>query len=97
MSSRRRVALLIESSRSYGRTVLQAITAYSRVHGPWSLYYEQRQTAEKPPSWLRTWRGDGIISRVDDLGLCSRGSPAPRIAGRRPARRWVQHHAGREE
>ena len=86
MSSRRRVALLIESSRSYGRTVLQAITAYSRVHGPWSLYYEQRQTAEKPPSWLRTWRGDGIISRVDDLALARAiartGLPAVDLRGR---------------
>jgi len=86
MSSRRRVALLIESSRSYGRTVLQAITAYSRVHGPWSLYYEQRQTAEKPPSWLRTWRGDGIISRVDDLALACAiartGLPAVDLRGR---------------
>ena len=69
MATSHRVALLIESSRAYGRRVMQAITQYSRVHGSWSLYYEQRQTAEAPPEWLKSWRGDGIISRVDDQRL----------------------------
>ncbi|MHB1767538.1 MAG: AraC family transcriptional regulator [Phycisphaerae bacterium] len=69
MAAHRRIALLIESSRAYGRRVLQGITQYSRCHGQWSLYYEQRQTAEAPPKWLRNWRGDGIIARVDDAAL----------------------------
>lgn len=66
MVTHRRIALLIESSSAYGRRVLRGITQYARLHGRWSLYYEQRRTAEAPPKWLRNWRGDGIIARVDD-------------------------------
>jgi LacI family transcriptional regulator len=69
MPTCRRVALLIESSRAYGRRVLVAISHYAKLHGSWSIYFEQRQTGEKPPDWLKTWKGDGIISRVDDLVL----------------------------
>ena len=34
------VALLIETSRAYGRGLLQGINGYLRAHGPWSIYFQ---------------------------------------------------------
>src|SRR6185295_10022596 len=33
-----KVALLIETSRGYGRAMLRGIVRYARLHGPWSFY-----------------------------------------------------------
>src|SRR5207247_3257286 len=42
MAADRHVALLIETSRSYGRGLLRGIIRYQREHGPWSIYFEPR-------------------------------------------------------
>ena len=34
------VALLIETSRAYGRGLLHGINGYLRAHGPWSIYVQ---------------------------------------------------------
>jgi len=67
--SRPRVALLIESSRAYGRGLLQGIARYIRTHGPWSVSFQERRASDPPPAWLTQWRGDGIIARVEDRAL----------------------------
>ena len=81
----RRIALLIETSRAYGRCVMRSIAEYARHNGQWSFYLEQRQTGESPPDWLENWDGDGIISRVDDDELASAikrtGLPAVDLRG----------------
>jgi LacI family transcriptional regulator len=59
-----RVALLIESSRSYGRELLMGIAKYVRVHGPWSIEFEEGDPAEHFPKWFGRWNWDGIIARV---------------------------------
>ncbi len=64
MRPRPSVALIVESSRVYGRGLLRGIAAYSRVHGPWSIAIEERAIYEGPPAWLHDWQGDGIISRI---------------------------------
>src|ERR1043165_2179957 len=35
-----KVVLLIESSRSSGRSLLRGIADYARHHGPWAFYWE---------------------------------------------------------
>jgi LacI family transcriptional regulator len=62
----RRVALLIETSKSFGRGVLRGIDRYIREHGPWSIFLEPRALGSSPPRWLATWKGDGIIARISD-------------------------------
>jgi LacI family transcriptional regulator len=59
-----RVALVIETSTSFGRKVLGGIAAYMRENGPWSVYFGERSAHDPVPHWLKTWKGDGIISRV---------------------------------
>lgn len=61
---RRRVVLLVETSTSYGRSLLSGIVRFVRMHDDWSIYLEQRDLTASPPSWLRDWKGDGILSRV---------------------------------
>lgn len=62
-----RVALLVETSREYGRGLLRGIIRYQRKHGPWSITFQPHGLGEPPPSWLSTWRGDGIIARINDI------------------------------
>lgn len=61
-----RVALLIESSRTYGRGVLRGIAQYSHVRGPWSFHTQERELHSGIPAWLQNWEGDGIIARIED-------------------------------
>lgn len=72
MAERRRVALLVESSRSYGRGLLRGIAEYARVHDSWSVTLDDRGLWEETPAWFRGWSGDGVIARAD-----------PRRVGRR--------------
>jgi LacI family transcriptional regulator len=63
------VALLVETSREYGRGLLRGIIRYEREHGPWSIYFQPRGLGEPPPEWLADWDGDGILVRADTRKL----------------------------
>jgi LacI family transcriptional regulator len=69
MSQRRHVALIIESSRGYGRGLLWGIARYVRDYSPWSLFCQDRGLGEDIPAWLRHWKGDGIIVRVESSAM----------------------------
>jgi LacI family transcriptional regulator len=59
-----KVALIVETSTYFGRTVLSGIAQYVRENGPWSIFFSDRAVNDSPPSWLNSWTGDGMISRV---------------------------------
>lgn len=61
----KKIALLIESSRGYGRDLLRGVAAYTRTHGPYSIYRHERSLGDAVPSWLENWRGDGVIARIE--------------------------------
>jgi LacI family transcriptional regulator len=61
-----KVALLIESSRTYGRGILRGIARYARLNGPWSVYSQERELHSGIPAWLKGWKGDGIIARIEN-------------------------------
>lgn len=69
MAKRPLVALLVETSNSYARGLLRGIHAYLREHRPWSIYLPELGRGEAPPRWLRTWNGDGIIARIENLRI----------------------------
>jgi LacI family transcriptional regulator len=69
MEKRRRVALIIESSTTFGRQVLQGVARYVRSHQPWSIFLEQREFGAMPPAWLLRRKWDGIISRPTNRKL----------------------------
>jgi LacI family transcriptional regulator, galactose operon repressor len=62
----RRVALLIESSRTYGRGILRGIARYVQLKGRWSIFFQERELHSGIPGWLQQWKGDGIIARIED-------------------------------
>ncbi|MCE5302004.1 MAG: DNA-binding transcriptional regulator [Planctomycetaceae bacterium] len=64
-----RVALLIESSRSYGRELLAGIAAYARAYGPWAFYHEERSLGDPLSKGLKRWRPQGILARLEDRSL----------------------------
>jgi LacI family transcriptional regulator len=59
-----RVALLIETTRSYTRDMLAGIRRYVAEHGPWSIFIELRALDSAPPPWLAKWDGNGLICRT---------------------------------
>lgn len=65
-SRRPRVALIVETSKAYGRGVLRGINRYVRSFGPWSIYIDERGLWDPLPEWLRRWKGDGLILRTPD-------------------------------
>ncbi len=66
MSRRRKIALLVEWSRAYGRGVLRGIAAYAKAHETWKIYQTERSLCDAAPGWLRDWDGDGIIARIEN-------------------------------
>lgn len=63
------VAVLVDTSRSYGRDIVRGIRRYVAEHGPWSLYLEPRDLRSSFPEWLKKWQGDGILARSVDETL----------------------------
>jgi len=72
---RQRVALLVESSRAYGRGVLSGVARFVREHDNWSVFFQDLNLCDSTPEWLKTWKGEGIISRLENddiLGVIRR-------------------------
>ncbi len=59
-----RVAILVETSRSYTRDLLSGVSRYIHTHGHWSTFLELRAFESSPPPWLNHWDGDGILTRT---------------------------------
>jgi LacI family transcriptional regulator len=58
----KRIVLLIETSRAFGRQLIIGIARYSRLYGPWSFYKESIDLKSSIPH-LTSWKPDGIIMR----------------------------------
>jgi LacI family transcriptional regulator len=80
-----RVALLVESSRSYGRGILRGIARYAHAHGPWSLFTAERDLHGGVPELFSTWRGSGVIARIENRRMAGRllrlGCPVVDVLG----------------
>jgi LacI family transcriptional regulator len=93
---RREIALLIETSNGYARGLLKGIIGYVREHESWSVYLGEQSRGGDPPRWLRRWRGDGIIARIETDRIASAvvasGLPAVDVSAARKVARlpWVE-------
>jgi LacI family transcriptional regulator len=67
--SRIRVAVIVETSRGHGRAIVAGVSRYAAEHPAWSLRLEPRNIDDRPPAWLRSWAGDGIIVRCDSVAM----------------------------
>ncbi len=66
MKQRKSVALLIETSNAYARGLLEGIVEYQKRHDAWSISLPEQERGAEPPSWIKKWRGDGIIARIEN-------------------------------
>jgi len=71
------VALLIETSREYGRGLCLGIAEYARTHGEWNFLIQERDLRAGIPKWLETSHADGIICRLSDTALAELLAAAP--------------------
>ncbi|MBK1879209.1 AraC family transcriptional regulator [Pelagicoccus mobilis] len=62
----KKVALLIETSRAYGRGLLEGVAQFNQSKFAWSAYFEPAGLGRNPPPWLKDWAGDGILARISD-------------------------------
>ncbi len=62
---RKSVALLIETSNAYARGLLEGIVEYQRQRDSWSVFLPEQERGATPPRWLREWKGDGVIARIE--------------------------------
>lgn len=96
MRRRRHVALLIETSNSYARGLLEGVIAYVREHESWSIHLPEQSRGERPPAWLGRWRDDGIIARIENATIADAvartGLPLVDVSAARmlPAVPWVE-------
>lgn len=85
--SRFHVALIVESSRGYGRGLLWGIARWVRTHGPWSISWQDRGLGEPAPLWLKSWKGHGIIARAESTpmirAVLDKGLPTINLRGGR--------------
>ncbi|MDF1825024.1 MAG: DNA-binding transcriptional regulator [Verrucomicrobiales bacterium] len=64
--SRRRVALLVETSLGSGREILRGIGRYARHAGNWQLFHAAGGLADAIPHWMKDWKGDAVIARIQN-------------------------------
>ncbi|MCU0791702.1 MAG: DNA-binding transcriptional regulator [Opitutaceae bacterium] len=80
----RAVAILVDTSTSWGRRVIEGAAQFAHQHTDWRLYLEARGMEEtlRLPSG---WKGDGVIARVssDEMAreLKSAGFPVVNVSG----------------
>ncbi|MEJ0091844.1 MAG: hypothetical protein WDM80_19105 [Limisphaerales bacterium] len=95
---RLQVALLVESSRAYGRDILSGIAKFIRETNTWSVFFQDLNFSDETPEWLKHWKGNGIIARLENddiLNLIQRLKvPAVFFAPRGCRRQNAQHSHG---
>ncbi len=69
MTRIRRVLLLIESSRGYGRDCLRGVGAFLRTRESWRVLHVERSLSETFPKQLRRWRADGALTRMETTDM----------------------------
>lgn len=42
-----------------------------REHGSWAIHLSEQGRGSQPPIWLSSWRGDGIIARIENETIAS--------------------------
>ncbi len=81
------VALLVETSRAYGRGICRGVARFAEQHPNWMILYQERNLKESIPDFLRKYKVDGILMRVDQPSLArkivSLGIPTIDLLGAR--------------
>jgi LacI family transcriptional regulator len=68
-AAQKTVVLLVETSRAYGRGICRGVAQFAEQHPHWLIIYQERNLKQSIPDFLRKYRVDGILMRVDQPGL----------------------------
>lgn len=69
MNKTRRVALLVDMSRAYGRGICEGVAEAAQRQGNWILLPHERPLGVRLPKWLRPGRIDGVIAYIPSLPI----------------------------
>ena len=69
--SKKRVLLLIESSRGHGRGMLEGVSQYLAETDDWHVFFEDHAVLGRLPKTLGRWEGDGMIVRSHNPKACA--------------------------
>lgn len=75
----REVAIVMEASASFSRSVLEGVSRWIGEHEGWMVTIDDREPGLPIPGWLLRWDGQGVISGLGESSL-----PRSWRAGRRP-------------
>ena len=79
---------MIETSREYARGLLRGILQWNQKHQAFSCEFQPYGLSELPTDWLKNWRGDGILVRIDNKAMedavLSTGLPALDLRSSQP-------------
>jgi len=86
MSARRkRIAVMLETTRSFSRDMIRTIARHAKGAAQWDLVLHEHHRQAGIPEWLEHWEGDGVLTRVYDeefaAFLAGRPYPVINIAG----------------
>ena len=80
-----RIAILVESSRAFGRGLIEGINSFASERDDWLLYYHEGTLHFDLAEWLDAWNGDGVITRItnekDAHTLAASGIPTVDLLG----------------
>ncbi len=76
MDNIRKIGLVIETDRIFGKELLRGIAQYSRIHGPWLIHNETKYS-KNLLNRLIAWKCDGLIMRdqSENFALLDIGVP----------------------
>jgi len=61
---KKRILILAETSRTFGRQIIQGISQFALEKGSWALLLEDRGFFDRVPFWMEEMQFDGIVSRT---------------------------------
>ncbi len=77
MPTMRSVALLIETSRAYGRGLVRGAARYNREHGQWLTYFQPHGLDDPLPEWLSVRKIAEEFARLFGKQVTFTGAEAP--------------------
>src|SRR5687767_12482956 len=80
------IAVLVEMSSSHGRGLIRGVAQYAQRQTNWTLHLEESGPLRAPPGWVKSWKGDGIIARIETPDIAravlEKGVPVVNVSGR---------------
>ena len=62
--TKKRILILVETSRAFGRQIIQGISQFALEKGSWIVLLEDHGFFDRIPLWMKGMQFDGIVSRT---------------------------------